>query len=127
MKIDITVTFQVGTSLKSLLDGAVQRLETVIMTTAADVKQKLDAVAAETARNTDLDASILAALNGRDQVVADLKKQIDDLKAQGSASQEELNDLATSADATLTALKANNEKMATAMVTGTDAAPDAAT
>lgn len=125
MKIEIEVTFQVGTSLKSLIDGAVQRLETTIMTTAADIKVKLDALAAETAKNSDLDASILAALNGRDQLVADLKKQIDDLKAQGGASQQELDDLAASADATLTALKDNNTKIADAITAGTDAAPTA--
>lgn len=106
----------------SKMQVQLDRMEKTMAITAADVKVKLDALNAEVARNTDVDASIVQALDGNTQIIADLKTEIDRLNAAGGASAEELQGLADSADASLTTLKANNETLAAKVTQGTPAA-----
>lgn len=100
------------------------RMENNMAITVADVKAKLETLNAEVARNTDIDASVLAALNGNTEAMAALQKEIDALKAAGASAvtQEDLDALSASADATLTTLKGNNDTLAAKVTQGTPVA-----
>lgn len=119
----LEVARRVGNKLDQLSQQLVQ-MEKKLMATAQDLQAKMDALKAEVARNTDVDASIKAALDGQTTMVADLKTQIEALKnaGAGAVTQEQLDALDASAGDTLNTLKANNDDLASKVTANTPVA-----
>ena len=106
-----------------LADVKVQldRMEKKQMATAAELQAQMDSLKSEVQRNTDIDASIKAALDGQVSMIADLTAQVQALKdaGAGAVTQEQLDALTQSATDTLNTLKANNDDLAAKVTANT--------
>jgi len=120
----VQVRTQLGREVSKAVIDQIKPMLEAIMATAAELQAKMDALKAEVARNTDIDASIKQALDGNTALVADLKTQIEALKAAGAGAvtQEQLDALDTQAGDTLTVLQNNNNDLAAKVTQGTPAA-----
>lgn len=103
------------------LQVQLDRMEKKQMATAAELQAQMDGLKAEVQRNTDIDASIKAALDGQIAMIAELQAQIQALQAAGAAAmtQEQLDALSTQASDTLATLRANNDDLAAKVTANT--------
>lgn len=108
-------------NLVSLLVDAAIRQEETIMTSIQDLQAKADQTLSQVQSETDVLASVKAFVQGQNDQLASLQKQIEDLISNGSTSEQDLQKLSDTIDQIRTLNEQNTAAAAAAIVKDTPA------